>query len=158
VSRTNGNPDLVPAPAGNKLALDHGFYSTISLAPDVAEVEELATALREIAPAYSSSDEPAIQACAAIAWRLRRAYRDLDENGITRGKQLAPILTHLSTVERTFISYLDRLGLRTLARADLGLGIVRIRATTPSDLSRLSTEEVAELYRLQARAQGDDVA
>ena len=46
----------LPAPPGNKLALAHGFYSTISLAPDVAEVEDLAAALREIAPVVILSD------------------------------------------------------------------------------------------------------
>lgn len=110
-----------PFEKGNALAVRHGAYATILLGQ---RVEELAAELRELVPAYSPSDEPAVRVlCLALA-RLERAEAALEEAAPSElGKLRQDALGWANAARRL----LNDLGMTPTARARLGLDIARTR-------------------------------
>src|SRR5438067_380650 len=93
-----------PVRTRNRLTERHGFCSSILARLEQDGVKEIASALRHLSPLDSDALEPLVQLVAGQLWRRRRAYADLDANGVvrTRGKA-APILRDLETLERSIL-------------------------------------------------------
>jgi hypothetical protein len=114
---------------GHRLSERHGMFVRVFRPAEVAEIEEIAEALRDACPLYHAGFEAKVQQTAARIWRWRRGYADLVENGFFRGKQRepAPILRRLDTLERTIQRDLHELALTPMAQAELGLVAARAR-------------------------------
>src|SRR5690242_3584308 len=118
--------NLTPAPQGNRLAERHGFYSTILTPVEQGELLEIANALRELTPLDTEALEPLVQLVAGQLWRRRRAYADLEANGVVRARgKAAPILRDLETLERSILDGLKALALTPQAAASLNLTLTR---------------------------------
>jgi len=112
-----------PFAIGNTVAVLHGAYSTIRLAP---RAEAIADELREIVPARSDSDEPTVRLLAITLAQVEAATLYVAETGIVDSKGTpAPILRHMGTMLNTAARLCDRLGLTPTSRASLGLDLVR---------------------------------
>jgi hypothetical protein len=145
----------VPFEAGNQVARTHGFYSAVLTPVEQDELAEIADALRELSPLDTEALEPLVQLVAGQLWRRRRAYADLEANGVVRARgKAAPILRDLTTLERAVLDGLRALSLTPQAAADLGLTLAKTeRARHEFDLERLSDDERATLERLMAKAE-----
>lgn len=116
----------------NEVALQHGGYAIVKLAPRVAEI---ADGLRQLVPAGSASDEPTLAVLAGVLARVEAAHAYIDEAGIIdEHGQPRPILKVLSTWENTAVRTLDRLGCTPTSRAALGLDLARTPAAAASAL------------------------
>jgi hypothetical protein len=151
------HPNLRPAPPfenGNRLAECHGFYATILQPVEHAELAEIADALRELSPLDTEALEPLVQLVAGQLWRRRRAYADLEANGVVRPRgKAAPILRDLETLERSILDGIKALALTPQAAASLGLTLAKARNTNVDyDLERLNDAEQEQLQRLLAKA------
>jgi hypothetical protein len=145
----------VPFAEGNRLAERHGFYSSVLTPVEDAEVAEIADALRELSPLDSEALEPLVALVAGQLWRRRRAYADLEANGVVRARgKAAPILRDLATLERSILDGLRALSLTPQAAADLGLTLARTAQVQHEfDLEKLDDGERRELERLMAKAE-----
>lgn len=119
----NGGP-VNGQPAGEPgRALTHGFKSTVAIAP---QAQAIADTLRELVPAYTASDEPALT---LLAWQLARieaANTYLAEHGLLDGKgRPRPVLKVLSTSENSAARLMDALGLTPTSRARLGVDLAK---------------------------------
>src|SRR5689334_20508109 len=105
VSGRDNSSNLTPVRTSEQasaLGSKHRFRATVLLPDEVAEADEIATEIRDAMPSYSPCDEPSIAAASALVWRLRRAYADLLEHGVVRGRgQPAPLLRSIDTTERS---------------------------------------------------------
>lgn len=147
----------VPFERGNKLGERHGFYSQILMPVDHAEVAEIADALRDLSPLESDALEPLIQLVAGQVWRRRKAYADLEANGVVRARgKAAPILRDLETLERSILEGIKALALTPQAAASLNLTLSRTRSRDRFDADRLTREEVSELDQLLTKARLSD--
>ncbi len=122
-------PEWTPAFPGQRppFPTKHGAYATGKLAPRAAEI---ADAIRELVPASSSSDGPAIEVLARIVARIEVVDVWLEENGIFRagGKgDPQPILKMLSVWENSALRTMAALGMTPTSRAQLGLRITRAK-------------------------------
>jgi hypothetical protein len=121
--RAPGWPPEVRAGVGNTRAVTHGAKADLLIAP---RAEELRDQLRELVPAYTESDLPALT---LLAWQLARCERAnayLDEVGLTNRKGIPrPVLKVLSTWENSAARLCDQLGMTPTARARLGVDHVR---------------------------------
>ena len=115
---------------GHRLSARHGMFVTVFRPAELAEIEEIAEALRVACPLFHAGFEPKVQQTAARIWRWRRGYADLIENGFFRGEhdEPAPILRRLDTLERTIQRDLHELALTPMAQAELGLVTARARS------------------------------
>jgi hypothetical protein len=110
-----------PFEEGNTLAVRHGAYAIVLLGP---RVDELAAELRELVPAYSLSDEPAVRVLGLAFARLERAEAALETAAPSElGKLRQDALGWANAARRL----LNDLGMTPTARARLGLDIVRTR-------------------------------
>ena len=66
-ARARSRANLQPVGPGNDLAVKHGAYAKLKLAPRAAE---LADELREVVPVYSPAVEPAIAALSMVLAQL----------------------------------------------------------------------------------------
>jgi hypothetical protein len=148
-----------PFEQGNGVARRHAFYAEKFQPSERAEVGELAELLRSVLPLYSPSFEPHLQALAGRLWRVRRAYKFIEEHAeeeIPRS-----LLVNLGTLENTVSRDFEALGLSARAAAGLGIDLQRLaRAAGEEDSfnwNLLSREERAELSRLleKMRAEAD---
>jgi hypothetical protein len=134
----------------------HGATADLALGQRASEI---ATGLRDLVPAASSSDDPTIQLLALVLARIEKASEHIDRHGILdrRGSPRA-VLKVLSAWENTAARLLRDLGMTPAARAHLGLELVRANAAvrTSADLSKLSEGELAQLRALHLKAQDDD--
>jgi hypothetical protein len=150
------NLQPIPFEKGNRLGERHGFYSKILAPTDLDEVDEIASALRELTPLDSDALEPLVQLVAGQVWRRRKAYADLEANGVVRARgKAAPILRDLETLERSILDGLKALGMTPLAAASLNLTLVRARTADHFDVSVLTPEEQGQLTRLLDKARTD---
>lgn len=131
-----GNPargySWPPFEPGNEVAVTHGFYVSPRLRPEhAAEVDEIASRVWDLLPATlrQPSYAPAVEGFACRVWQARRAYADLAEHGLLRGvgREPAPILRFLGTLERTIQRDLEQLGLTPRSAAELGLDLTRAK-------------------------------
>ena len=106
------------------------MFVTVFRPAELAEIEEIAEALRDACPLFHAGFEAKVQQTAARIWRWRRGYADLLENGFFRGEhdEPAPILRRLDTLERTIQRDLHELALTPMAQAELGLVTARARS------------------------------
>jgi len=152
------HPNLRPIPAqpGNRLAERHGFYATVLAPAELAELAEIASALRELSPINSDGLEPLVQLVAGQLWRRRKAYADLEANGVvrTRGKA-APILRDLETLERSILEGLKALSLTPQAAASLGKTLSETRKRR-YDWTRLTPTEKQKVDALIGKAEVPD--
>lgn len=151
-ARDRSRANLTPVGPGNALAVRHGAYSLLRLAP---RAEELASQLREVVPVASPADAAAVEALAVILAQVERASAVLgraqavEVERVTQGRRLTRIERHelarLSQDLRGWLlaahRYFDSLGLTPTARARLGLDLVRAEDA----LSRLAEEGQAVL-------------
>jgi hypothetical protein len=147
-----------PFEKGHRPSVRHGAHVKILLPEEREECEAIAQAIREamlLGLGYSEADEPAVQAAAMCAWRLTRIYSDLDENGVLRNGDPAPLLRHVDTTERTLQRWCDRLGLHPVSRAELRQrGAVSSSAwsSTMVNLARLGDDDLDQLHAILERA------
>lgn len=123
-----------PFAEGNELAVQHGAYSTLHLAPRAAE---LAAELRAVVPAYSPADEPMVRMLAIVLARVERATAALEKvDDAAEGNEVgvylgdgAESMRRLREDSRGWINTARRLandlGLTPTSRARLGLDIAR---------------------------------
>jgi len=162
----NGVANLTAAAPGNQLARRHGFYSKHLSPLDDAEVAEIADVIRELCPLDADGLEVAIQLLAGQIWRRRKAYLDLQQHGVTRGRadrsRAASILTDLSKLEGSILDGLRELGMTARSAASLGLELRRLERFREWDFSKLTRAEKATFDELVAKAStykaGDDAA
>src|SRR5437773_10285087 len=101
--------NLTPVGPGNRLAERHGFYSTVLTPVEHAELAEIADALRELSPLDTDALEPLVQLVAGQLWRRRKAYADIEANGVVRARgKAAPILRDLRRSSARFSTGLRR--------------------------------------------------
>ena len=149
------HPNLRPIPAqpGNRLAERHGFYVTALSPIEDAEIEEIASAIRDLSPVDADALEPLIQLVAGLLWRRRKAYADLEANGVVRARgKAAPILRDLATLERSILDGLKALALTPQAAASLNLTLTRTRSSERFNVDALTTDERQALDRLLTKA------
>lgn len=117
--------NLVPVGEGNQLAVTHGTFSALRMAP---RAEAIADDLRSIVPASSASDEPTIRLLALTLAQVEAATAWVAQEGIVDKKgQPQPILRHLGTMTNTAARLCSALGLTPTSRAQLGLDLTRAR-------------------------------
>jgi hypothetical protein len=94
---------------------------------------------------------------AGQVWRRRKAYADLEANGVVRARgKAASILRDLSTLERSILESLRALALTPQAAADLGLTLKRVHeADRDVDLDKLNDAQRRKLAELLAIATGE---
>jgi hypothetical protein len=133
------HPNLRPASPfenGNRVAQRHGFYARVLSPVELDEVEEIAGALRDLSPLDADALEPLIQLVAGQVWRRRKAYVDLEANGVVRARgKAAPILRDLESLERSILEGYKGLSLTPQAAASLNLtspGLELGTGSTPS--------------------------
>lgn len=146
--------NLRPAPfeRGNKVGERHGFYSQVLNPVDNDELAEIADVLRELTPLDADALEPLVSLVAGQLWRRRRAYADLDANGVVRARgKPAPILRDLSTLERSILEGLKALALTPQAAASLNLTLVQTRTRDSFDPSRLTRTSGRSLFGFLTR-------
>jgi hypothetical protein len=111
---------LPPALLGNQRARTHGIYAAKLSPLEDAEVEQLADVVRELCPLDTAALEPAVQIIAGQFWRLQRAYSDLDENGVIRGRKdrgrLTPTFAAALDLEKALLTGLRELGMTSRRR------------------------------------------
>jgi hypothetical protein len=142
----------IPFERGNRLGERHGFY-VAALAPlESDEVEEIASAIRERTPLDAQALEPLVQLVAGQVWRRRKAYLDLEANGVVRARgKAASILRDLTTLERSILDGLKALALTPQSAADLGLTLKRVQEPDRDvDLTRLTEAQRRKLSELLA--------
>jgi hypothetical protein len=143
----------VPFEKGNQLGARHRFYAQILAPADHAELAEITDALRELSPVDSAALEPLIQLVGGQLWRRRRAYADLEANGVVRARgKPAPILRDLETLERSILEGLKALALTPQSAATLGLTLSRTHNRDRFDVEALDDDERAQLDRLLEKA------
>jgi hypothetical protein len=76
----------IPFQKGNRFAERHGFYATVVTPVESDEIAEIANAIRELSPLEAEALEPLIQLVAGQMWRRRKAYADLEANGVVRAR------------------------------------------------------------------------
>jgi hypothetical protein len=150
-----GKP-VAGAGPGNTRALVHGARADLLIAPRAAELRDH---LRELVPAGSPSDEPALTLLSWQLARIEQANVYLAEQGLLDGKGIPrPVLKVLSTWENSAARLCDQLGMTPTARGRLGLDLARSRAigrggsADEFDLARLSDEDLDQLEALYAKA------
>src|ERR1043166_1800472 len=143
----------VPFENGNQVARTHGFYASVLTPIDHDELAELGDALRDLSPLDTEALEPLVQLVAGQLWRRRRAYADLEANGVVRARgKAAPILRDLETLERSILDGIKALALTPQAAASLNLTLSRARSADRFDMTRLSRDEQVQLDQLLAKA------
>jgi hypothetical protein len=147
----------IPFERGNKSGERHGFYSAVLAPVESDEIREIAHAIRELSPVDADAAEPLIQLLAGQVWRRRRAYADLQANGVVRARgKAASILRDLSTLERAILESLRALALTPQAAADLGLTLKSVHeADRDVDLDKLNDAQRRKLAELLAIATGE---
>ena len=153
------NSNLQPAPPfapGNRAAERHGFYATVLSPVESDDLAEIADAVRELCPLDAEALEPLIQLVAGQLWRRRRAYKDLEANGVVRGRgKAAAILRDLSTLERSILEGLRALALTPQAAADFGVSLKKLSEPGRDvDLGRLTEPQRRKLAQLLTIASG----
>jgi hypothetical protein len=134
---------LAPAPLGNDLAVKHGAFAMLKLAPRAAEI---ADDLRAVVPAYSPADEPTVRLLALSLAQVEAATLYLAEHGFTdkRGKTQG-VLRHLGTMMNTASRLCNALALTPTSRAKLGLNLTRTGDALRAHLDeRYGGEEVVD--------------
>jgi hypothetical protein len=120
-----------PFEPGNQLAIRHGAYSTLSLAPRAAE---LADEIRRVVPVYSPADEILVRSLALALARVERAQAALDQVDDQVGNELGTYLhektlafEHLRSDMRAWLNLVRKLtsdlGMSPTARARLGVDL-----------------------------------
>jgi hypothetical protein len=135
------------------LATRHGAYSVIQLGP---RAQEIADEIREILPVRDVADEAAVRLVGLCLARIERAAQALDR---AKPRELARLEADTRGWVNSSVRLLDALGATPLARARLGLTLVRAREITDrptTDLSALSEEDLASLRVLLSKAEADD--
>lgn len=137
-ARARSRANLQPVGPGNDLAVKHGAYAKLKLAPRAAE---LADELREVVPVYSPADEPAIAALAMVLAQLELATLVLSNvqtceidrvrEGRPETKRDSDELRRLRADAVAWANaarrYLNDLGLTPTSRVSLGLSIAQAR-------------------------------
>jgi hypothetical protein len=127
---------LAPAPVGNQLAVKHGAYSVLRLAPRAREIRD---ELEELLPLRSPADAPTVDLLAMTLAQLERAFLHLgavqsDEaeairDGRRVDRQTASTLQRLQADARGWVGraerLLDDLGLTPRSRVGLGLQVAQ---------------------------------
>lgn len=130
-----------PFERGNEVAVKHGALATLRLAP---RAEEIANGIRELVPARSEADEPAIRLLAISLAQIEAAHAWVAERGIVdrKGKP-EPILKFMTTATNTAARLADRLGMTPAGRAQLGLDLAKGEAVrmTLTKLAALADSE-----------------
>ena len=132
-----------PFEPGNQLARRHGAHAVLALQP---RAQEIATVLRDAAPALPPGSEIALESAAMIGARLEVAMKALDESA--DAKTLNDLDQRAQGWARQWASWLDRLGLTPIAAAKLGLDLTRARGASRLDV------HIAENYDDQGRKDG----
>ena len=151
------NLQAVPFERGNRLAERHGFYATVLAPVESEEIEAIAEAIRELSPLNAGvALEPLIQLVAGQLWRRRKAYADLEANGVVRARgKGAPILRDLSTLERAILEGLRALALTPQSAADFGVSLKKLQEPERDiDLTRLNESQRRRLGELLELASG----
>lgn len=109
-----------PFEPGNEVAVTHGAYAKLKLAP---RADELAQDFRRRAPIPTTpTDEPGFAAFGLVAAQLEAASKALEEAGPDElGRLRADVRGWLAS----FIRYADAFGFTPAARVRLGLDIAR---------------------------------
>jgi hypothetical protein len=153
----NGHVGLVAPEPGNQLARTHGFYARYLTPLEDAEVEEIAGAIRQLAPLDADGLEPAIQLLAGQIWRRKRAYADLQRHGVTRGRadrsRAASILGDLTKLEGSILDGLRELGMTARSATALGLQLRQFEKARQFDFQRLTKEERRTFDELLTKAE-----
>ena len=146
----------IPFERGNRLAERHSFYATVLSPVENEEIGELAAAIRELSPLGAEALEPLVQLVAGQLWRRRKAYADLEANGVVRARgKAAPILRDLSTLERAILEGLRALALTPQSAADFGVSLKKLQEPDRDvDLSKLTEAQRRKLSELLAIATG----
>lgn len=113
------------AEPGNKRAVSHGCYSLDLLEP---KAKAIAEDLRELMPAYTPGDEPAIWVAALALARLQRAQADIDEHGLLDKRGIRPIVKVIGNFQAEARRALEALSMTPATRAKLGLDHVKGQA------------------------------
>ena len=127
---------LVPAQPGNQLALKHGAYSVLRLAPRAREIRD---ELEELLPLRSPADAPTVDLLAMTLAQLERAFIHLgaiqidEAEAIRDGRKIdratASTLQRLQADARGWVGraerLLDDLGLTPRSRVGLGLQVAQ---------------------------------
>jgi hypothetical protein len=129
-----------PAEPGNTLAVKSGFWMSPMLRDeDIAEVNEIAAAIRDLMPVWRPEFEPAVELLSCRIWRVRRGYRDLSEHGLIRDGQPASVLSALAKAEGAISRDLATFGMTPTSAVALGLDLMR------GEQARLTVTRLAAL-------------
>jgi hypothetical protein len=124
---------------GNAVAVKHGAYATLKLAPRAAEIAEY---LREaMAETYQPRFEIAIQSAGPIGARYEAALLALVESDAS---QLAELDHRARGWARLWFSVLDKLGLAPLAHSKQGMNLAVGYSAAQRTLDRHLAERDAE--------------
>jgi hypothetical protein len=137
---------------GHRLSLRHGARSVVALRPRVREIAE---ALAAVAPVAHEADGPAVELLATMLARLEAVDAYVGERGLVDGDgRPHAVLSLVSSWEKNAGRLLDRLGMTSAGRADLGLVVARAQeiAAGTLDYSRLDDGELAQLRALVEKA------
>jgi hypothetical protein len=115
-----------PFEKGNSARLVHGMYAQKFSPLDEEEIAETAELLRALLPTYATAFEPAIQLLSARLWRLRRAYRFVQET--SEAELPRNFSEKLNSLESLIDRSLRALGLTPSAAAELGVNLARLAA------------------------------
>jgi hypothetical protein len=142
VNVAGGAANLRPIRPGETLALKHGAYSALKLAP---RAEEIADEVREIVPARTEADEPTIRLLALTLAQVEAAAAWVAEWGIVDGKgKPQGILRHLGTMTNTAARLASALGMTPTSRAALGLDLVHAQSAAEALDEYLRTKRGAD--------------
>jgi hypothetical protein len=137
---------------GHGLSVRHGAQATLRLQP---RAEEITRAFAVLAPVEHPADGPALELLGVMFARLEAVSEYVAERGLTRpdGSLLA-VLDRVGAWEGTAVKLLDRLGMTSAGRADLGLVVAKAQeiAAGTLDYSRLDDAEVTTLRTLVEKA------
>lgn len=130
----NVQPPKNPAGPGNTRSVTHGAHSELLIAPRAAEIRNR---LRELVPAYTPSDDPAVTLLALQLARVERIEAHLDEHGLLDPDGEPRHVNKLwSACTNSAARLCDQLGLTPTSRARLGLDLSRTGAALAEHLDR----------------------
>jgi hypothetical protein len=122
----------------------HGAYSEQEIAPLQEAIFEQ---LREHAPVQSEADDHARRVLAGRLAQIKIAQRWIAEKGLINERgELWPIVRELTKWEGSAQRLMRELGLTTLSRTELGLGLAQTHVAM-ADVARLTSEYV-EIIRV----------
>lgn len=116
-----GAANLLPAGPNNQRAVSHGSYAFLTLGP---RAQAIAEGLRDVVPAYTDADAPAVQTLGLVLAQLERAAAALD--GASR-RDLSRLSQDARGWAGTATKLFTELALTPGSRARLGVDLTRLR-------------------------------